>query len=125
MPYIGSSAGSNVACPSIKTTNGYAIVEARRSRPPWPRRSNINPHYLDPIAGSTPWATREERIAEFLRGERSAVVGLREGAWLDVVGENVALGGSSGARLFRRGLPRGVSQRLKVGLLVVDDSNAQ
>ena len=67
---------------------------------------NINPHYQDPIVGSTHMGeTREQRIAEFHEENTPAVVGLREGAWLHVEGETMTLEGSAGARLFRRGQP--------------------
>ena len=106
MPYIGTSAGSNVACPTIGTTNDMPIVQpssfAALNLVPF----NINPHYLDPIPGSTHMGeTREQRIAEFHEVNKRPVVGLREGAWLVVDDATVTLEGSFGARLFRRGQP--------------------
>ena len=104
MPYIGSSAGSNVACPSIRTTNDMPIVQPLSLEALNLVPFNINPHYEDAIPGSTHMAeTREQRIAEFHEENIPPVVGLRDGAWLAVNGETVALEGSTGARLFRRG----------------------
>jgi dipeptidase E len=106
VPYIGSSAGSNVAAPTIKTTNDMPIVE-----PPSFAALNlvsfqINPHYLDPHPDSTHMGeTREERILQFLEENETPVVGLREGALLDVRDNEVWLKGSTGARIFRRGHP--------------------
>jgi dipeptidase E len=104
MPYIGSSAGTNVACPTIKTTNDMPILQ-----PPTFEALNlvsfqINPHYQDPVSGSTHMGeTREQRILEFHEENDAPVVGLREGAWLFVNGPAIVLEGSAGARLFRPG----------------------
>jgi dipeptidase E len=104
MPYIGSSAGSNVACPTIKTTNDMPIVQPHSFAALNLVSFQINPHYQDPVPGSTHVGeTREDRIREFHEENETPVVGLREGAWLLVDGSSVTLQGSAGARLFRRG----------------------
>ncbi|MFI0465938.1 MULTISPECIES: dipeptidase PepE [Saccharopolyspora] len=103
-PYMGASAGTNMACPSLRTSNDMPIVEPPSFEAIGLVPFQINPHYLDPDPGSTHMGeTREQRIAEFLEDNDVPVLGLREGAWLRVRGEHAELGGSTGARLFTRG----------------------
>lgn len=104
MPYLGTSAGSNVACPTIRTTNDMPIVEPPTFEALGLVPFQINPHYLDPDPASThKGETREQRIREYHEENELPVVGLREGAMLRVEGDAVELRGTSGARLFRRG----------------------
>jgi len=104
MPYIGSSAGSNLACPTIRTTNDMPIVEPPSFNALGLVSFQINPHYLDPDPNSKHMGeTREERIVQFLEENETPVVGLREGAMLRIENGETMLRGSTGARIFRRG----------------------
>jgi dipeptidase E len=104
MPYTGASAGSNLACPTVRTTNDMPIVEPPSLAALGLVPFQVNPHYLDPAPDSTHMGeTRETRIREFLEENDVPVVGLREGAMLRVEGDSVLLKGVAGARIFRRG----------------------
>lgn len=101
MPYMGSSAGSNLAGLSIGTTNDMPVVEPGSFRALGLVPFNINPHYLDPDPGSTHMGeTRETRIGEFHHFNKQPVLGLREGAMLTVNGNEARVLGSRGGRLF-------------------------
>src|SRR6267142_6189395 len=104
--YIGSSAGSIIAGPTIKTTKDMPIVEPPSFRALGLTQFQISPHYLDPDPTSTHMGeTQEERILQFLEENKAPVVGLREAAVLRVQNGSVTLKGSAGARIFRRGYP--------------------
>lgn len=104
MPYIGSSAGSNVAGPTIKTTNDMPIVQPPSFDALALVSFQLNPHYLDADPNSTHMGeTREERITQFLEENDTPVIGLREGAMLRIENGKTILRGSSGARIFRKG----------------------
>ena len=103
MPYMGWSAGANMACPTIRTTNDMPIVQPPSfdafSLVPF----QINPHYLDADPDSRHMGeTRETRLREYLEENAGPVLALREGCWLHVEGDTVRLGGERAARLFRR-----------------------
>ena len=102
-PYIGSSAGSNVAGPTIKTTKDMPIVQPSSFDALALVPFQISPHYLDPDPNSMHMGeTQEERILQFLEENDTPVVGMREGAWVLVENGLMTLKGSSGARIFRR-----------------------
>ena len=100
---MGSSAGTNLAGPTIRTTNDMPIVE-----PPSFEALNLvpfqlNPHYLDANPNSThKGETRAQRLAEYLEENSTPVVGIREGSWLTVRNQTCLLGGTTGMVLFRQ-----------------------
>ena len=107
MPYIGTSAGSNVACLSIKTTNDMPIVYPPSLDGLQLLPFQLNPHFVDPDPGSQHMGeTRETRIREFHEMNGETVLGLREGAMLRVDGNLAQLLGTHGGVVFRRGEER-------------------
>ena len=104
LPYVGWSAGSNVACPTIKTTNDMPVVEP----PSFDALSlipfQINPHYTDERVPHHNGETREERLLEFVEVNAGVrVIGLREGSMLRIEGTQITLLGEKSARLFVKG----------------------
>lgn len=103
-PYIGWSAGSNIACPTIRTTNDMPIVEPPSFNALKAVPFQLNPHYVDGLPPGYPGETREERIAEFVEVNPNVyVVGLREGSILRVEGSVIKLFGANGVRVFAKG----------------------
>ncbi len=104
LPYVGSSAGSVVACPTIRTTNDMPIVECPTLNSFGFISFQLNCHYLDPDPNSThKGETREVRINEFHEENPTPVLGLREGCMLVVQDGAAKLVGLKTARVFRRG----------------------
>lgn len=105
-PYIGWSAGANVACPTIMTTNDMPVVEPPSFRGFGLIPFQINPHYLDANPEGHAGETREQRIEEFIEiNTRVTVAGLREGTMFLVESGNISLIGPRKARIFRKGIP--------------------
>ncbi|HLH30822.1 MAG TPA: dipeptidase PepE [Terriglobia bacterium] len=106
MPYVGWSAGSNVACPTIRTTNDMPIVEPPGLDAIGLVPFQINPHYTDARIDGHMGETRDERLLEFVTANPTVpVIGLREGTMLRIEGDEISLLGGKPARLFRKGEP--------------------
>ena len=104
VPYFGASAGTNVACPTIRTTNDMPIVQPPSLDAFALVPFQINPHYIDPPAPEQRIGeTRAERLAQFLEENDVPVVGLREQSWLAIADDTMTLRGTAGAVLFQRG----------------------
>jgi dipeptidase E len=104
VPYIGWSAGSNVACPTIRTTNDMPIVEPPSLNALDLVPFQINPHYTDEHPAGHQGETRAQRIAEFIEANKGVyVVGLREGSMLRVEDSTLSLRGELAARVFISG----------------------
>lgn len=103
-PYIGWSAGSNLCCPTIRTTNDMAVVQPESFNSFNLIPFQINPHYLDTNPAGHAGETREDRINEFIAVNQSIyVVGLREGSIFQIRNNTIQLLGKRNARIFRYG----------------------
>jgi len=106
MPYVGWSAGANVASPTLMTTNDMPIVEPSSFNTLGLIPFQINPHYLDANPAGHGGETRQQRIEEFLAVNRKiTVTGLREGCLLSLEGKNLQLVGNRSMRIFQYGKP--------------------
>ncbi len=104
-PYVGWSAGSNVCCPTICTTNDMPIVEPQSFKAVGAVKFQINPHYLDANPEGHAGETREQRILEYIEANpRRYAVGLREGCMLRLENGRLELIGSRPMRVFKKGL---------------------
>ena len=103
-PYIGWSAGSNVTCPTIMTTNDMPIIDPLGMDAINVIPFQINPHYLDKKAQGHAGESREDRINEFIEVNKDMpVAGLREGCMFLIEGEKMDLIGMHPLRLFKYG----------------------
>lgn len=99
--YVGWSAGANLACPTIKTTNDMPIVDPGGLEALGLVPFQVNPHYTNAHPPGHQGETRDQRLAEFaLANPALPVIGLPEGDWLRVSGGAVELCGPHPAVLF-------------------------
>ena len=104
IPYLGTSAGTNICGLTIGTTNDMPIIQVESFKALELIHFNINPHYLEPINGLEHMGeSRETRINEFHKLNDQFVVGLREGSTLHVLGDDIFLKGSKLAVIFKKG----------------------
>tara|TARA_A100000171_G_C2139721_1_gene153934 strand:+ start:4254 stop:4958 length:705 start_codon:yes stop_codon:yes gene_type:complete len=114
--YLGTSAGSNICGTTMMTTNDMPIVYPPSFKTLGVVPCNINPHYLDPDPNSKHMGeSRETRIKEFHTQNTIPVIGLREGSWLRVQGEEITLEGRLTARVFEQDKP---AYEVKSGTLI-------
>jgi dipeptidase E len=104
MPYMGASAGSNIAGPTIRTTNDMPIVQPPSFHALGLVPFQINPHYIDADPNSTHMGeTREQRLREYLEENTVPVIAIREPAILHLENGVLTLKGNARARIFKRG----------------------
>ena len=104
LPYVGWSAGSNVACPTIMTTNDMPVVEPPSFKALGLLPVQINPHFTDAQPPGLAGETRTDRLMEFIEvNPQVTVVGLPEGDLLHLEGYDLQLVGSHPARIFKKG----------------------
>jgi dipeptidase E len=105
VPYVGWSAGSNVACPTICTTNDMPIVMPESFKAIGAVKFQINPHYLDANPEGHAGETRETRLLEYIAANpRRYAVGLREGCMLRYEANQLELIGARPMRIFKHGV---------------------
>ncbi len=103
-PYIGWSAGANVACPTLRTTNDMPIIDPKGFNCIGLVNFQINPHYMDANPEGHAGETREQRIMEFLEiNPETYVAGLREGTMFKLENRNLTLIGNRTCRIFKKG----------------------
>jgi dipeptidase E len=104
VPYGGWSAGANLACPTIRTTNDMPIVDPGGFDALGFLAFQINPHFTNAMPPGHQGETREQRLAEFVTANPDVhVLGVPEGDWLTVEGGVVALAGPKDAVWIRHG----------------------
>ncbi|MCX6271575.1 MAG: dipeptidase PepE [Bacteroidetes bacterium] len=119
-PYLGWSAGSNVACPTLRTTNDMPVIQPPSFRCMDLIPFQINPHYLDTHPSNHGGETREQRIEEFIAlNQNLYVAGLRESTLLELENKHLLLKGRNPMRIFRSGLaPQEVSPGENIDFLL-------
>ncbi len=103
VPYMGSSAGSGIAAPTIKTSNDMPIIDPLGFDALGLVSYQLNLHFIDADPDSTHMGeTRELRLTEYLEENEAPVVALREGAWITVESDVHTVGGTTGGIVFQR-----------------------
>ena len=124
-PYVGWSAGANIACPTMKTTNDMPIVEPRSFATLGLVPFQINPHYLDANPEGHAGETREQRINEFLAAnQKVTVAGLREGTMLKISNRTIQLIGARPLRVFNFSTePKEYKAGDSIGFLMIQNND--